>query len=104
MNTGYLPFYFKGYGIQSILLQGIWDTIHFTSRDMGYNPFYFQGYGTLSVFLPGIWDSVFNIFAHFQGYWMFRIINYCDISQFIWDACLFTSRDMGNPAYTILTC
>ena len=33
----YYPFYFQGYGILSILLPRIWDTIHFTSRDMGYS-------------------------------------------------------------------
>ena len=26
-DTGYLPFYFQGYGILSILLPGIWDTV-----------------------------------------------------------------------------
>ena len=36
-DTGYLPFYFQGYRILSILLQGIWDTwlnIFVTSRDI----------------------------------------------------------------------
>ena len=35
MDTGYLPFYFQGYRILSILFPGIWDTwfiIFFTSR------------------------------------------------------------------------
>ena len=26
-DTGYLPFYFQGYSILSILLPGIWDTV-----------------------------------------------------------------------------
>ena len=26
-DTGYLPYYFQGYGILSILLPGIWDTV-----------------------------------------------------------------------------
>ena len=37
-DTGYLPFYFQGYGILSILLPGIWDTmfnIYVTFRDIG---------------------------------------------------------------------
>ena len=34
-------------------------------------------------------------FSYFQGYWKFPEINYGDICQFISDACLFTSRDMG---------
>ena len=36
-DTGYLPFYFQGYRILSILLPGIWDTgfnISVTSRDI----------------------------------------------------------------------
>ena len=36
-DTGYLPFYFQGYRILSILLPGIWDTrfnIFVTSRDI----------------------------------------------------------------------
>ena len=36
-DTGYLPFYFQGYRILSILLLGIWDTwfnISITSRDI----------------------------------------------------------------------
>ena len=36
-DTGYLPFYFQGYRIPSILLPGIWDTwfnIFVTSRDI----------------------------------------------------------------------
>ena len=36
-DTGYLPFYFQGYGILSILLPGIWDTVFnilFTFRDI----------------------------------------------------------------------
>ena len=38
-NTGYLPFYFQGYRILSILLPGIWDTvfnISVTFRDIEY--------------------------------------------------------------------
>ena len=31
-DTGYLPYYFQGYRILSILLQGIWDT-KFNNRD-----------------------------------------------------------------------
>ena len=37
MDTGYLPFYFQGYRILSILLRGIWDTwfnIFIISRDI----------------------------------------------------------------------
>ena len=63
---------------------GIQDICHFTSRDIGYYSFYFQGYGILC-----------SIFCYFQGYWIFRKINYGDISQFIMDTCLFISRDMG---------
>ena len=36
-DTGYLPFYFQGYRILSILLPGIWDTrfnIFVPSRDI----------------------------------------------------------------------
>ena len=36
-DTGYLPFYFQGYRILTILLPGIWDTwfnIFVTSRDI----------------------------------------------------------------------
>ena len=36
-DTGYLPFYFQGYRILSILIPGIWDTwfnIIVTSRDI----------------------------------------------------------------------
>ena len=52
MDTRYFPIYYQGYWILYILFPGIWDTIHFTSRDMGYYPFYFQGYGILcSTFL-----------------------------------------------------
>ena len=38
-DTGYLPFYFQGYRILSILLLGIWDTmfnILVTFRDIDY--------------------------------------------------------------------
>ena len=38
-DTGYLPFYFQGYRILSILLQGIWDTVFnilVTFRDIEY--------------------------------------------------------------------
>ena len=38
-DTGYLPFYFQGYRILSILLPGIWDTvfnIFVTFRDIEY--------------------------------------------------------------------
>ena len=38
-DTGYLPFYFQGYRILSILLPGIWDTvfiIFITFRDIEY--------------------------------------------------------------------
>ena len=35
-DIGCLPFCFQGYGILAILLPGIWDISHFTSRDMGY--------------------------------------------------------------------
>ena len=41
-------------GIQDVTLPGIWDTIHFTFRDMGYYPFYFQGFNIL--LLSGILD------------------------------------------------
>ena len=34
-DTGYLPFYFQGYRILSILLAGIWDTM-FNFRDQGF--------------------------------------------------------------------
>ena len=45
----------------AILLLGIWDTIHFTSRDIGYCVQYF---------------------VYFQGYGIFREINNGDICQF----------------------
>ena len=37
-DTGYLPFYFQGYGVLFILLPGIWDTVFtlFTFRVIGY--------------------------------------------------------------------
>ena len=38
-DTGYLPFYFQGYRVLSILLPGIWDTvfnIFVTFRDIEY--------------------------------------------------------------------
>ena len=38
-ETGYLTFYFQGYGILSILVPGIWDTVFnsfVTFRDNGY--------------------------------------------------------------------
>ena len=38
-DTGYLPFYFQGYRIPSILLPGIWDTVFnslVTFRDIDY--------------------------------------------------------------------
>ena len=74
-------------------------------RETGYLPFYFQGYRILSILLLGIWDTMFNIFGYFQGYWLFKKINYWDICQFIRDTCLFTSRVMGYlvPPYTSLT-
>ena len=56
---------------------GIDDVCHFTSKDMGYYPFYFQGNGILC-----------SLLVYFQGYWIFRKINYEDI-------CLFTTKDMG---------
>ena len=37
MDTGYLPFYFQGYRILSILLPGIWDTM-FNFRDTAIFP------------------------------------------------------------------
>ena len=38
MDTGYLPFYFQGYRILSILLPGIWDTLFIlvSFRDIEY--------------------------------------------------------------------
>ena len=36
-DTGYLPFYFQGYRILSILLPGIWDTM-FNFRDTAIFP------------------------------------------------------------------
>ena len=75
MGAGYLPFYFQGYGILSILLTGIWDSIHFTSSDMGY--------------------CVQYLF-YFQGYWLFGEINYWDICQFIRDTYLITLRDIEH--------
>ena len=66
-------------GIHDITLPGIWDTIHFTSRDMGYYPFYFQG---------------FNILFTFRDIGFMKT-NYGYICQFLRDTCLFTSRVMG---------
>ena len=43
--------------IFTILLPGIQDSIHFTSRDIGYYPVYFQGYRILTILLSGIWDT-----------------------------------------------
>ena len=36
-DTGYLPFYFQGYRILSILLPGVWDTT-FNLRDTAFFP------------------------------------------------------------------
>ena len=72
---------------------GIQDICHFTSRDIGYYPFTsrYMGYCV-------------QYFRYFQGYWIFRKIDYRDICQFIRDHSLFTSRDMGYlvPPYTSL--
>ena len=38
-----------------------------------------------------------NNFVYFQGYWIFRKLNYGDICKFIRDTCLFTTWDIGNP-------
>ena len=79
-DTGYLPFYFLGYRILSILLPGIWDTVFniwYTFRDIeyfekkkqlwgylpvykGYLPVYFKGYGKFgtpytSLPCPHLW-------------------------------------------------
>ena len=46
-HDGGLYMGFKGYSKFAILLTGVWDTIHFTFRDMGYCVQYFgyfQGY------------------------------------------------------------
>ena len=60
----YLPFYFQGYRILSILLPAIWDTvinIFVTFRDMEYLEKLLIGIfanlqGILAYFLQGIWD------------------------------------------------
>ena len=75
-DTWYLPFYFQGYRILSILLPGIWDTVYnifVTFRDIGpeyllwgylpvyegYLPIFFQGYGRFgtSLYKPHVYSS-----------------------------------------------
>ena len=63
-DTGYLPFYFQGYRILSILLPGIWDTVFnilVTFRDIDYLGKLIMGIfadskGILACLLQGIWD------------------------------------------------
>ena len=55
-DTGYLPFYYQGYRILSILLPGIWDTvfnIFVTFRDIEY----------LGKVIIGIFVSLLGILA-----------------------------------------
>ena len=55
-ETGYLPFYFQGYRILTILLPGIWDTwfnISVTSRDIE----------NLGKLIMGIFADLKGIFA-----------------------------------------
>ena len=42
--------------------------------------------------------------VYFQGYWVFRKLNYGDTCQFVSETCPFTSRDMGylEPIYSSL--
>ena len=56
-NTGYLPFYFQGYRILSILLPGIQDTVFdilFNFRDIEY----------LGKLIMGIFASLLGIVAY----------------------------------------
>ena len=73
-DMGYLPFYFQGYGIFAILLPGIWDICHFTSREMGYLPFYLHGYGIVSMFSGILHITKENAFRmkDFFGFWGIR--------------------------------
>ena len=41
----------------------------------------------LSILLPGIWDTVFNSFVYFQGYWIFREINYRNVASTLIQRC-----------------
>ena len=72
-DTGYLSVYFRGYGVLSILLPGIWD-----NHDQ--------------FLLPGNWDTVLNISVYFQGCGLFMNINYGDICRDM-GYLPFTSRD-----------
>ena len=66
---GYLGKSIKG--IFECLLQGIWETIHFTSRNM---------------------EFCVQYFVYFRGYGILRGLNQGDI-------CMFTSRDMVNHPF-----
>ena len=67
-DTGYLPFYFQGYRILSILLPGIWDTvfnIFVTFRDIDYLGNLIMGMfanlkGILARLLP--WDIGYPLY------------------------------------------
>ena len=45
----------------AILLPGIWDTIHSTSRDMGCYPFYFQTYGIICLIFLFTFKDIGNL-------------------------------------------
>ena len=51
MDAGYLPLYLQGYGILSILLPEIWDSV--------FDIFvYFRGYGVFMKLIMGIFASL----------------------------------------------
>ena len=74
-DTGYLPFYFQGYWILSILLPGIWDTVFnilVTFRDFEYSGKLIMGIfasleGILACLLQGIWDIWYPLYKPHQS-------------------------------------
>ena len=68
-DTGYLPFYFQGYRILSILLPGIWDTwfyIFVTSRDIKNLGKLIMG--IFACLFQGIWDIWYPLYKpHIQN-------------------------------------
>ena len=62
MDTGYLPSYFQGYKILSILLPGIWDTVFnilVTFSDIEH----------LEILIMGIFASLYGIISLLLGIW-----------------------------------
>ena len=77
--------YFRGYGISKkiiirifvSLLQGIWETINFTSRDMRYCVQYFVYFGDYGISRKLNYEDICKLASRTMGNYPFYFQGYC---------------------------